>query len=75
MKNLSNRAGKYVRQIEGYKAFIPKHLPPDPPLDMDHEMLAILSKADRALGRLDGSTETLPYSCFRYNSSVVFCTH
>jgi hypothetical protein len=25
-----NRAGNYVRQIGGYKAFVPKPLPPDP---------------------------------------------
>jgi hypothetical protein len=27
---------------------------------MDDELLALLSQADRSLGRLDGSTETLP---------------
>jgi len=61
MKGISSdRAGKYVRQIGGYKAFIPKNLPPDPPIKMDGEMLTLLSQADRELGRLDGSTETLP---------------
>jgi Fic family protein len=35
-------------------------LPPDPPPRFDAEMLGALSKADRALGRLDGATETLP---------------
>ncbi len=49
-----------MRQIEGYRAFIPKELPPDPPIKTDEEMLVLLSQADRALGRLDGSTETLP---------------
>lgn len=41
-------------------AFMPKPLPPDPPLEVDHEMWTLLSRADRALGRLDGSTEVLP---------------
>ncbi|MAC10846.1 MAG: cell filamentation protein Fic [Sphingorhabdus sp.] len=54
------RAGRYVRQETGYSAFIPSPLPPDPPLVMDAEMQTFLSKADRALGRLDGSIQTLP---------------
>jgi len=56
----SGRAGRYVRQPAGYRAFIPRPLPPNPPIDMDAEMWMLLSEADRALGRLDGSTETLP---------------
>ena len=53
------RSGTYIRQIEGYKAFIPNPLPPMP-LQIDWEMQELLSKADRALGRLDGITEILP---------------
>ena len=60
MAKFSDRAGRYIQQPQGYKAFIPKGLPPDPPLGMDQEMWTLLSQADRALGRLDGSTETLP---------------
>ncbi len=56
------RAGRYIRQHEGYSAFIPASLPPDPSIDMDEELLALLSDADRALGRLDGSIQTLPGS-------------
>ena len=58
--NMLGRAGRYVRQPQGYKAFIPAPLPPDPPLSMDQEMLSLISRADRALGRLDGSVQTLP---------------
>jgi Fic family protein len=54
------RAGRYVRQLAGYKAFIPSDLPPDPALEIDAEMQRLLSRADRALGRLDGSIQTLP---------------
>ncbi len=54
------RAGNYVSQIGGYKAFVPKPLPPDPPVQLDSEMIQLLSKADRALGRLDGASEILP---------------
>jgi cell filamentation protein, protein adenylyltransferase len=54
------RAGRYVRQPQGYSAFIPAPLPPDPRVVMDDEMLALISQGDRALGRLDGSVQTLP---------------
>lgn len=55
------RSGRYVKQVEGYSAFIPAPLPPDPPIKMDDpELIRLLSDADRALGRLDGSTSILP---------------
>ncbi len=54
------RAGQYIRQVAGYSAFIPTPLPPVPPLQMDDETLTLISQADRALGRLDGSIQTLP---------------
>src|SRR5882757_1515117 len=53
------RAGEYVLQIGGYKAFIPNKLPPDPPIQVDSEMLQLLSQANIALGRLDGASELL----------------
>lgn len=56
----SERAGRYVKQPGGYRAFIPRPLPPEPPLQMDDSLLKLLSDADRALGRLDGATEVLP---------------
>ncbi len=55
-----SRSGTYVRQPEGYAAFVPSPLPPDPPIEFDGELQACLSNADRALGRLDGSIQTLP---------------
>lgn len=60
MAPLSSRAGRYVKQPDGYRAFIPAPLPPDPPLKIDGAMLTGLSQADQALGRLDGVTQTLP---------------
>ncbi|MFO1104236.1 MAG: Fic family protein [Methylocystis sp.] len=60
MTNLSDRSGKYALQPSGYKAFLPAPLPPDPPVEIDSEMQWLLSEADRALGRLDGSIQTLP---------------
>lgn len=55
-----NRAGRYIRQIEGYSAFVPENLPPIPPIRMDDALQTLLSTADRALGRLDGSVQSLP---------------
>jgi cell filamentation protein, protein adenylyltransferase len=57
---LSVRAGRYLPQPQGYRAFVPRGLPPEPPIRMDLEMWSLLSQADRALGRLDGYSETLP---------------
>jgi Fic family protein len=54
------RAGRFVKQMEGYTAFIPAPLPPDPPVVMDPELSRLLSDADRALGRLDGVATVLP---------------
>lgn len=56
----ASRAGQYVKQLSGYSAFLPHPLPPDPPINVDGEMQTLLSKADRSLGRLDGSIQTLP---------------
>ncbi len=55
-----NRAGTYSNQIGGYKAFVPKPLPPDPPVQLDDEMIHLLVLAERALGRLDGASGILP---------------
>ena len=57
---MNDRAGKFVTQSAGYKAFIPNPLPPDPPLVYDEELQALLSQADRAVARLDGITTVLP---------------
>lgn len=54
------RSGRYVLQPSRYRAFIPAPLPPDPPLAFNEPLLELLSKADRALGRLDGATDILP---------------
>lgn len=54
------RAGFFVNQPMGYQSFVPKKLPPDPPIEYDAEMLRLLSEADRKLGRLDGVTQILP---------------
>ena len=43
-----NRAGQYITAlggIAGYKAYRPNPLPPFPEIEMDAEMVALLSKA------------------------------
>ncbi len=56
----TNRAGYFMNNSTGYKSFVPKKLPPDPPIQFDFEMQTLLSNADRKLGRLDGITQILP---------------
>lgn len=56
-----SRAGRYLRQPAGYRTFIPASLPPSPPVQLDGELRLLLSKADIAMGRLDGSIQTLPH--------------
>ena len=55
--------GKYnVRDYGGEqaRAFIPAHLPPDPPLDLNGKLQQLLERAHLALGRLDSITALLP---------------
>jgi Fic family protein len=56
----ADRAGRYITQPTGYRAFIPMPLPPIPAVDLGGNLASLLSAADRALGRLDGSVLTLP---------------
>ena len=55
----AQRAGRYVRQPSGYRAFVPAPLPPNPPIRID-VLQAPLAQASHALGQLDGSVLTLP---------------
>ena len=50
--------GRTVRGSGGYSAFVPAPLPP--PLAWDGELVAALSKADRAIGRLAGEGRRFP---------------
>lgn len=61
-KERRHRAGRYRQQPSGYRAFVPNPLPPDPPVVMDDEMWQLLSRADQAIGRLDGANDALPNS-------------
>ncbi len=55
-----HRAGRYIQQSTGYRAFVPAPWPPDPPLAYDGELQTLLSAADRDIGRLDALATLLP---------------
>src|SRR5438552_12304614 len=57
---IPGRSGRYITQPTGYRAFFPAVLPPRPEIALDGELQLLLSQADLALGRLDGSIQTLP---------------
>ena len=55
------RTGTFINQLNGdvrYKAFIPNKLPFE--IKIDTDLQSLLSKADLALGRLDGVADILP---------------
>jgi Fic family protein len=56
------RLGRFLKTPVGgeiVRAFVPPHLPPEPPIEV-LPLLTRLSEAERALGRLDGITLLLP---------------
>jgi cell filamentation protein, protein adenylyltransferase len=59
MPDASDRAGRFV-PAGSYEYFVPAPLPPNPPLEFDDELMMLLSRADQALGRLDGVVGTVP---------------
>lgn len=59
----AERAGHWVTQGQGsasFRAFIPKPLPPSPPIDFGGAIQRSLEAASLALGRLDGIGRLLP---------------
>jgi hypothetical protein len=58
----SPRAGHLVQQqagADGYSAFIPAPLPPNPALDLSGHIGGLLERASNSLGRLDGLSRSL----------------
>ncbi len=45
---------------ESFHAFVPRPLPPGPPIELDSQLQDLLEKANRSLGRLDGITVLIP---------------
>src|SRR3954447_248889 len=54
------RSGRFLPQPEGYAAFVPEPLPPDPPLELASPLLSLLEEAVGELGRLDGVARVIP---------------
>jgi hypothetical protein len=54
----SDRAGRVVKTISGYWAFVPAPLPPV--IEYNSELSLLLSQADAALGELSGVGRVLP---------------
>jgi len=52
--------GKFIKQKDGYKAFIPSKFPPDNVLACSQKLVLKHSNAERLLGKLDGITQLLP---------------
>ena len=59
MMTQSNRAGVYIQQPSDI-THLYHLLPPNPPIQLEGELQTILSEADQALGRLDGSITIIP---------------
>ena len=58
-----NRAGQFITALDGiagYKAYKPNPLPPCPEIEMDAEMVKLLSKANYFLGKLDRTSKLIP---------------
>jgi Fic family protein len=47
------RSGTQINQPTGYKAFIPNPLPPTPPIQIEGEILHLLTNANIAIGKMD----------------------
>lgn len=63
MPRVSARAGYFLLAEagpDGFWAFHPRALPPDPPLELDAGLQGMMDRANQALGRLDGVTLLLP---------------
>jgi Fic family protein len=57
---MKTRAGFYIQQSTGYKAYIPEFLPPrNPELQLNFELITLLSQADQRLGKLAGLTRII----------------
>ncbi len=57
------RAGEYTINLSGileYQSFCPSALPPNPKLNLDDDMIKVLSEANRSLGKLEGLSSRIP---------------
>jgi len=60
---MKNRAGEYKTNLSGamqYMSFVPSSLPPNPPIDMDDEIIQLLLVAHRSIAKLEGISSMIP---------------
>jgi len=60
---MTNRAGYYKTNLSGvaeYKSFVPRPLPPEPPVEIDSGMARLLVEANRQIALLDGFSSYIP---------------
>lgn len=60
---MTNRAGEYKTNLTGdlsYTSFVPRPLPPVPPILLDGDMVSLLAKANRSIGILEGISNQVP---------------
>ncbi len=60
---MDNRAGIYKKNLSGemaYKSFMPSILPPNPPIELDSEIVDLLVKANKQLALLEGISSRIP---------------
>lgn len=57
----SDRAGTYVPREGGFSAFIPRDLPPEPPILMDSDLVNLLAEASAGVGGLREGTRSVPH--------------
>jgi Fic family protein len=63
--------GKFVKQSEGFKAFIPEPFPPAELLTFSPEIITKAGVAERMVGKLDGASRNLPDADFFLNMFIV----
>src|SRR3989339_1759351 len=56
--------GKFINQVQGFKAFVPNYFPPKGGFDFSPNIIKKNDEATRLLGKLDGITKLLPDADF-----------
>ena len=73
---IRQRAGTYLPEPAGYRAFVPASLPPNPAIVFDAALASLLSNADVQLGRLgDRRAKPLRPTVRRYRGSCAATWH
>jgi Fic family protein len=61
---MGNRAGTWKTQLSdqaAYQSFVPSPLPPQPPIEIDGEMMELLIQANRGIARLESISSLIPH--------------